>query len=242
MRALLCVGGLDPSGGAGLLADAEAAIAAGARPLCAATAATVQTTRGVRRIAPLPAKLVCDQVAALLEDEAPSAVKLGMLGDPAIARALTPLLREAGLPLVVDPVVRSTSGATLLFGEALAGYRPLLSLGPVLTPNLPEAAILLGEPEARDRASMERQARALLGLGATAVVLKGGHLGGVRAPDLLIEGGAPPRWLDGARLRRRARGTGCRFASALAARLGHGDGLAEASRFAKRLVRGYLRG
>ncbi|MHB1846674.1 MAG: bifunctional hydroxymethylpyrimidine kinase/phosphomethylpyrimidine kinase [Deltaproteobacteria bacterium] len=235
--AVLCVGGLDPSGGAGLLADAEAVTAAGARPLCAATAITVQTSRGVRRAVPLPAGLVKDQAAALLEDERPAVVKLGMLGDPATARALARLLAESRLPLVVDPVVRSTSGARLFLGDPLAGYRPLLALGPILTPNVAEAALLLGCAEAKDRRGMREQGQGLLALGARAVVLKGGHLGGAKSPDLVLGEGGEERWLEGARLRGAARGTGCRFASALAGRLALGEALSEAAEFAKRWVR-----
>jgi hydroxymethylpyrimidine/phosphomethylpyrimidine kinase len=235
---VLVLAGLDPSGGAGLLADAEAVRESGARPLCVATALTVQTSRAARNFAPVPAALVEQQARALLEEEPVAAVKLGMLATPALAAAALAIAGEARVPLVVDPVLRASSGAPLFDGDARAAYLPLFA-GAVVTPNLGEAAALLGlaAPPA-DVASMAEAARALVALGARAALVKGGHLEG-EAVDVLCEGAALHE-LRAARLAAGARGTGCRLASALAARLALGDSLLGAARFAKLLVRRYL--
>jgi hydroxymethylpyrimidine/phosphomethylpyrimidine kinase len=239
--AVLCIGGLDPTGGAGLLADAWAVGAAGGRPLCAATAITEQTRKGVRRVHALPVAWVTGQIEALLEDERPRAIKLGMLATSRMAAALAELLQEQRRrpSLVIDPVLRATSGAALFRGDAVRAYRPLFALADVVTPNLEEAEELSGVAPISDRGGMRAAAEQLLGIGATAVILKGGHLRGSTAPDLfLTDSGA--RWLSGTRLPRTARGTGCRFASAVATRLALGAEPVVAARFAKQLVRSYL--
>ncbi len=235
--AVLCIGGLDPSAGAGLLADAEAVWAAGARPLCAATAVTIQSRKGVRGFELLSPQLVLSQVAVLLEDEKPAAVKLGMLGNSAMAFALGAVLRHrVKAPIVVDPVLRSSSGATLFSGNARRGYEPLFSLGPILTPNVVEAERLTGAGAVTGKAEMEAVADRVLALGCRAVVLKGGHLEGKRSPDYVLDA-KKGQWLAGTRLRGTARGTGCRFASALAAKLALGESLVDSARFAKAYVR-----
>jgi hydroxymethylpyrimidine/phosphomethylpyrimidine kinase len=239
--AVLCIGGLDPSGGAGLLADAWAVRAAGGRPLCAATAITEQTRRGVRAVHALPADWIAGQIEALLEDERPLAIKLGMLATARIAEALADLFRRMrrAPPLVIDPVLQATSGGVLFRGNALRAYRPLFALAEIATPNLAEAEELSGAERISNREGMRAAAEALLSTGAAAVILKGGHLRGSSAPDLVLTGSGA-RWLSGTRLPGTARGTGCRFASALATRLALGDELMVAGRFSKQLVRSYL--
>jgi len=237
--AILCVGGLDPSGSAGLLADAEAVWKAGGRPLAVATAWTVQTRRGVRAVRALSKGLVLAQLDALLEDEEPAAIKLGMLGRGELAAALAIYLgRRLGTrALVVDPVLRASSGHPLFRGD-LEAYHRLFALATVVTPNLPEAAALLhwkGDV-AWNRSTMLRAARGIRAFGAGAVVLKGGHLGGERADDLLLDR-TGERWFGAPRLALEGRGTGCRFASALATRLARGEALPDAVAFAKKLVR-----
>lgn len=240
--AVLCIGGLDPSGGAGILADAEAVWAAGGRPLCAATAITIQSHKGVRGFEPLKPQLVLSQVAVLLEDEAPAAIKLGMLADSAIAFGLGALLgHHVKVPIVVDPVLRSSSGAILFVGNARTGYDPLLELGPILTPNLIEAEKLTGAAVIMNKKDMEAVANRLLGLGASAAVLKGGHLTAKTSPDIVVDGKGS-HWLEGSRLPGSARGTGCRFAAALATRLALGDKPLAAAKFAKAYVRKQLSG
>jgi hydroxymethylpyrimidine/phosphomethylpyrimidine kinase len=240
--AILCIGGLDPSGSAGLLADAEAVRQSGGRPLAVATAWTIQTRRGVRDFHPVRTPLILAQLEALFDDEAPSAVKLGMLGRAEVALALARFLqrRLGHRPLVVDPVLRASRGGPLFRGDREA-YAALFRLSTALTPNLTEAAALLDWKTGVtwDRATMARAARELLALGPRAVLLKGGHLPGRRSDDLLYDARGA-RWLEGARLDRTARGTGCRFASALATRLGQGQALMASASHAKRLVRRYL--
>jgi hydroxymethylpyrimidine/phosphomethylpyrimidine kinase len=231
--AVLVLAGLDPSGGAGLLADAEAVREAGARPLCVATALTVQTTKRARDWKPVPVELVLEQARALLEEEPVAAIKAGMLGTSAMARALAEL--QPKLPLVIDPVLRASSGASLFEGEP----RELLIRGSIVTPNLAEAQRLLGLPALPASAeAMAGAARELVRLGAKAALIKGGHLSG-EAIDVLFDG-AEVHELRGARLANDRRGTGCRLASALAARLALGDDLLSAARAAKELVRRYL--
>lgn len=218
---VLVLAGLDPSGGAGILADAEAVRAAGARPLCLATALTVQTSRRARSFEPVRAALVEEQAAALLDDEPVRALKLGMLGTPQMAAAALRIAERAGVPLVVDPVLRASSGAPLFLGDARAAYARLFALATLVTPNLDEAREL--DP---------------LALGARAVLIKGGHLEG-DAVDVLHEG---ERTLDlrAPRIAGDRRGKGCRLASAIAARLALGDALETAVRRGKEQVRNYL--
>lgn len=238
---VLVVAGLDPSGGAGLLADADAVRAAGARPLLCAAALTVQTTRAARGFFSVPAEVVRDQVRALAEEERIDAVKLGMLGTAEVAEALAEFADDgplAEVPWVVDPVLRASSGAELMEGGA-AGYGPLLRQGTVLTPNLGEAGALLGGPAPTSPDEMREAARALLARGVGAVLLKGGHLDGA-AWDLLVEAGGE-RGFAGARIPGDRRGTGCRLASFLAGRLAAGAALAEGVGEAKEAVAHYLR-
>jgi hydroxymethylpyrimidine/phosphomethylpyrimidine kinase len=237
---VLVFAGLDPSGGAGLLADVAAIRDGGGRPMACATAITVQTTRAVRRFEALPASLVIEQAVALLEEDGPvAAVKLGMLGSPETAEALARLAgdgRLAGVPWVIDPVLRSSSGASL--GAAARAYEPLLSAGAIWTPNVPEAAALAGRPAPGDEEGLLALARELLARGPRAVIAKGGHLPGEPA-DLVVEEGGVAR-LSGVRRPGTRRGTGCRFASALATALAGGAPLVEAARTAKVYVAGYL--
>lgn len=239
---VLVVAGLDPSGGAGLLADADAIRAAGGRPLLCAAAITIQTTRAVRGFHALPGEVVLSQIRALAEEEGPiAAVKLGMLGSLEVARALAARAASgplAGIPWVVDPVLRSSSGADLVEGGA-AAYEGLLAAGAVLTPNLPEAAALTGGPLPRTEEEMAAAGRRILAMGARAVVVKGGHLEG-EAFDLLVLPGGRIR-MEGPRLGVDRRGTGCRLASFLAASLARGVPLEGAVRASKEAVAHYLR-
>jgi hydroxymethylpyrimidine/phosphomethylpyrimidine kinase len=239
---VLVVAGLDPTGGAGLLADLEALAAAGARGWAVAAALTAQGRGGARGFEPVSEAMLLAQIDALVDGERPRAVKTGMLGTAALARALAARLAArplAGVPLVVDPVLAATSGAPLLDagglapGEALA---PLLARARLVTPNLPELAALTGEDVSTDDAAV----RAARRLPARAVLVKGGHREGAPV-DLLVEGGRVVR-LPGRRRPGTARGTGCRLASAIAAHLAAGAPLEEAVRRAKALVARYLDG
>ncbi|HEX9603951.1 MAG TPA: hydroxymethylpyrimidine/phosphomethylpyrimidine kinase [Myxococcales bacterium] len=241
---VLVLAGLDPSGGAGLLADVEAIRAAGGRPLCVATALTAQTTRRMHGFQPLAPALALQTAEALLDEEPIRAIKVGMVGTPAMARAIAELLARAGLPAVVDPVLAASSGAALFQGGPRAAREAYALLWPhaVLTPNVAEARVLLDLPEEpRDPGALERAARELVRRGAKAALVKGGHAEGAEAVDVLCTADASER-LSGPRLAGSgARGTGCRLASALAAGLALGKPLPDAARRAKALVAEYLR-
>ncbi len=225
--------GHDPSGGAGVDADAEAVIAAGARPVARITAHTDQDAAGVRAVRPRPPAAWGADLAAALDDPRTGALKFGLLANAEAVHAAAEWVRrgvERGLWVVVDPVLAPTRGAAFLDEAGVETLRSeLLPAGPILTPNLPELARLAGAelrtlealPESRVEA-----ARRLCDVGAAAVVVKGGH--GLEDPlrELLVR----PGFADAAWERPRLagpgiRGSGCRFASFLAARLALGDGL-----------------
>jgi hydroxymethylpyrimidine/phosphomethylpyrimidine kinase len=233
MSSVLVLGGLDPSGGAGILADAEAIRAAGARPLCVATALTVQTARNARKFEPVAHALVIEMAHALLQEEDVRAVKIGMIADVKIAKAVRELLRpRKDLPVVVDPVLQATSGL-LLFKGSLQNARDsylMLAHGAVLTPNVSEAEVLLGGPA---------DAVALLSKGPRAVLLKGGHLPGDPV-DVLAEGAKVEKFSAPRIHSKGARGTGCRLASTIAAGLALGVPLRDAVVTAREAVRRYL--
>jgi hydroxymethylpyrimidine/phosphomethylpyrimidine kinase len=241
---VLVVAGLDPSGGAGLVADLEALRAAGARGWAVAAALTAQGPSGARGFEPASEAMLLAQLDALLPagrgGERPRAVKTGMLGTAALARALAARLALAPLarvPAVVDPVLAASSGAPLLELGGLApgaALAPLLSRARLATPNLPELAALAG----RDVSTEEGAIRAARELPARAVLVKGGHRDGPPL-DLLVERGRVVRF-GGRRRPGDARGTGCRLASAIAGRLAAGDGLDAAVAAAKRIVERYL--
>ena len=239
---VLLVAGLDPSGGAGLAADLEALAVVGARGWPVAAALTAQGPRGVRGWSPVPEGMLLAQVDALLDGapRRPGAVKTGMLGTAALARALAARLAHRDLsrvPLVVDPVLLSSSGTLLLDldeaspAEALG---PLIERARVVTPNLDELRALTGLTVEDDQAAVAAARR----LGARAVLVKGGHRQGAPV-DLLVEGRRVTRF-TGRRRSGTARGTGCRLASALAGLLAAGASLEEAVRGAKQVVERYL--
>ena len=188
------------------------------------TAITAQNTRAVTAVHDVPVPVIAAQIEAVFDDIAVDAVKIGMLSSPPIIGAVAEALTGGGVPVVLDPVMVAKSGDALLQDEAVDTIRAVLvSQASVLTPNLPEAARLLDAPEAHDERSMVDQGRALLALGANAVLMKGGHARGDRCVDLLI-------CADGAVLRMQAprhptpntHGTGCTLSAAIAAGLARG--------------------
>jgi hydroxymethylpyrimidine/phosphomethylpyrimidine kinase len=240
-EAILCIAGLDPSGGAGLLRDTAVVRDHGMHPLGALTGVAVQnTTRFDRRALLEPADLVA-QLDTLLEEFQPAAVKIGMIGSTPLVEALASWLEgRPRLPVVLDPVLRSTSGGAL--GEN--GLLPALSrrLFPrvhVLTPNLDEAGAFVGR-EVETREDVPYAARELRDLGADWVLVKGGHLRKSEPADYLLGPGGE-RWIEGERVEGDARGTGCALATALACGLARGDTVPEAARAAKRYVAEGLR-
>ncbi len=236
----LTIAGSDPSGGAGIQADLKTFHQFGVYGEAVITLITVQNTMGVRRVECLPADLVTEQLAAVLEDIPPSAVKTGALGNAEIATAVAMSAANFGCPLIVDPVMVSKHGAPLLPAEAAGAVRSkLLPRAALITPNLAEAEALTGI-EVRTLEQMREAARKLAGLGAAAVLVKGGHLAG-EATDILYAKGEwhefPARRLD----TRHTHGTGCTYSAAITAGLALGkdllDAIAEAKRFISSAIR-----
>lgn len=251
---VLVVAGHDPSyrgptGGAGVDADREALERQGVEAVCVVSAWTEQDGTRVRALRPRPPEDWLGE-ARRAAREPIQALKSGLLPAAAAVRALACLvdeLRRAApeLPVVVDPVLAATGGEPFLDEPGLAALRAeLLPRRVILTPNLPEAARLTGLPLARlqsDRSLRLEAAQALLALGARAVLLKGGHAADDPAQDLCLERDAPPLWLPHPRLPgARLHGSGCRYASTVAAALALGRGLPEAAATASAALRALL--
>jgi hydroxymethylpyrimidine/phosphomethylpyrimidine kinase len=235
----LSIAGSDSSGGAGVQADVATFAALGVFATSAVTAITVQASVGVHAVHALEPRLVRAQIDAVLGDLGADAVKTGMLGTRGVVAAVAVSLeRSRPANLVVDPVIRSTSGAKLLDRSGVRALcDALLPLARVVTPNLSEAAVLAGM-EVHDLPSAEEAGRRILRLGPQSVVVTGGHLIGDPV-DLLDRAGI--RRFRGRRIGSDAHGTGCAFSAALAAHLARESGLDEAVREAKRFVEQRLR-
>ncbi|WP_082043713.1 bifunctional hydroxymethylpyrimidine kinase/phosphomethylpyrimidine kinase [Mobilicoccus massiliensis] len=175
---VLSIAGSDPGGGAGIQADLKSISANGAYGMCVITALTAQNTRGVTGVHPVPVEFVRDQLDTLLDDIRVDAVKIGMLASADLARTVGEYLAGpfAGVPIVLDPVMVATSGDRLLDSDATDAVRELMPLADLLTPNLPETAVLLGVEPARTLEDLRVQAHELLKAGARGVYAKGGHL------------------------------------------------------------------
>ena len=235
---VLSIAGSDPSGGAGIQADIKAISANGAFAMAAITALTAQNTQGVKAIHLVPPDFVKGQIAAIFEDIRVDAVKIGMIANVGIAAAVAQSLQaQTGIPIVLDPVMIAKGGAALLQADAVNTLRDaLLPMATLLTPNIPEAAHLLGTKPALTRAEMAAQGRALCTLGPQAVLMKGGHLDGAESPDCLTTTD-DVTWFEAARTQTvNTHGTGCSLSSALAAQLAHGRTPAAATTAAKSYV------
>jgi hydroxymethylpyrimidine/phosphomethylpyrimidine kinase len=241
MPRALTVAGSDSGGGAGIQADLKTFAALGVFGMTAITALTAQNTAGVFGVVEVAPEFVARQIDAVVTDIGVDAVKTGMLASAGIIEAVADRLRTHRLEvLVVDPVMVAKSGAPLLRPEAVEALRTLLlPRATVLTPNLHEAGALLGR-EIRTLAEMEDAARRLHALGPRAVVVKGGHLAGTPT-DVLYDG----QRLLHLRAERiptpHTHGTGCVFASAIAAELAKGRALEDAVRRAKAFVTAAIR-
>jgi hydroxymethylpyrimidine/phosphomethylpyrimidine kinase len=231
---VLVVAGSDSGGGAGIQADIRTISALGGYAMTAVTAVTAQNTLGVFGLQIMPAAFVADQIRVVLEDIGADAIKIGMLATGDIAHAVADMLDSplaAGIPLVLDTVMRASSGSTLLDEAGVAVLRRrLLPRAWLVTPNLPEAEALTGAA-IPDEASMDRAAEALLALGARNVLLKGGHGSGDALIDLLVGSGDTGEFrFRHPRLHtRHTHGTGCTLASAMAAYVAQGVPLGEAA-------------
>ena len=223
----LTIAGSDSSGGAGIQADLKTFAALGVFGASVITALTAQNTTGVSGIHQVPAEFVTAQIDAVFSDLAVGAVKIGMVAQresiDAIAAGLT---RWSPKHVVLDPVMVATSGDRLLASEAIEALRSkLIPCASIITPNLPEAAALLGEPVAESEAAVEHQGKRLLAMGCRAVLIKGGHGEGAESIDYLI-GPQGTRALAAPRVAtKNTHGTGCSLSSAIAAGLAKGEGL-----------------
>ncbi len=242
MRVALTIAGSDASGGAGIQADLKTFQALGVYGMSAVTAVTVQNTQKVYAIQEMRPEIVHDQITCLFDDMPIHAVKIGMVASipliDAVARALAGIHRRP--PVILDPVMISKSGYALLQQDARdALVERLFPLAQVVTPNLPEAEALLGRPIA-DLTAMKQAARDISALGAGMVVVKGGHLGGEQATDVLFDGTAfkllESRRIDTAN----THGTGCTFSSAIAAGMARGNPFFDAVDHAKRYITGAI--
>jgi hydroxymethylpyrimidine/phosphomethylpyrimidine kinase len=238
---VLTVAGSDSGGGAGIQADLKTMLAQGVHGMSVVTAVTAQNSLGVHGYWELPVEAVDAQLAAILDDIGVDAVKTGMLASPELVSVTATRLRGSDAPLVVDPVCVSKHGDALLTPEALERMKAeLLPLATLLTPNLAEVERLTGAV-VDDVEGQRRVAQALLELGPTWVLVKGGHLVG-DAVDLLTNGDVALEF-RGPRLdNRHTHGTGCTLASAIASRLALGDDVPAAVSAAKAYVTGAIRG
>jgi hydroxymethylpyrimidine/phosphomethylpyrimidine kinase len=231
----LTIAGSDSSGGAGIQADLKTFSALGVYGASAITALTAQNTTGVAGVHGVPPGFIRAQIDAVFSDLEVRAVKIGMVGnEPAINAVAQGLLQWPRVPVVVDPVMIAASGDPLLEEGAENALRgQLLPLADLLTPNLPEAARLLGASEAVDETMMVRQGELLLALGAKAVLMKGGHAHGPEAVDFLLDGSNVIRLATARVPTGNTHGTGCTLSSAVAAYLASGRSMLDAVRGAK---------
>ena len=239
---VLSIAGSDSGGGAGIQADLKTIAALGCYGMTAITALTAQNTRGVTAIHGVPPQMLRDQIDAVIGDIGAHAVKIGMLHAPEIVEVVAEAIdRHALRQVVLDPVMVATSGATLIETPAIAALvRELFPRAELITPNLDEAALLVGHP-LHTPEDMEVAADILLQQGARAVLLKGGHLPGETVVDLLVMATGERYRMEAPRIRSgNTHGTGCTLSSAIAAQLALGAGLPEAVRRARAYVRGAL--
>ena len=226
----LTIAGSDSGGGAGIQADLKSFSANRVYGASVITALTAQNTKGVQGVHAIPAAFVAAQMDSVFGDFAVDAVKIGMLANTEIIEAVAEgLKRHDARNVVLDPVMVATSGDRLLDADAVrALLEKLMPLCGIVTPNLAEAAALLGWPIAADEAAMAQQTVALHGLGARAVLIKGGHGGGMESVDILAVDGLIRRLPASRIATRNTHGTGCTLSAAIAAFLALGLTLGEA--------------
>lgn len=218
---VLTIAGVDPSGGAGVLADLKAFSALNAYGMGVIAALTAQNTQGVTGVHPVPVDFIAQQIDTLFADVRVDAVKLGMLGTAEITRTVADALRRHRVKrLVVDPVMVAKSGHHLLAREAVEALRTeIFPLAEVLTPNIPEAETLLGCAPIRTPDDMRRAARELRALGPRIVMVKGGHLDGAESIDIVDDGDTQTELRAPRVTTKNTHGTGCTLSAAIAALL-----------------------
>ena len=230
---VLAIGGSDSGGGAGIEADIKTITVLGGYAMTAITAVTAQDTTGVHGVAPVPPEILRRGITAVLDDIGADAIKIGMLAGGAQAEAVADALlcRRALPPLIIDPVIRATSGTVLLddAGRRVLTDRLLLR-ATLVTPNLPEAEMLLDRVIA-DADAMAEAGAALRDAGAENVLIKGGHGAGETLTDVLVHAGGVARFTARRQATRHTHGTGCTLAAAIATALAGGASIVDAVAF-----------
>ena len=224
---ILSIAGSDSGGGAGIQADIKTITMLGGFAMTAICALTAQNTLGVRAVQAAEPAMVAAQIDACLEDIGVDAIKIGMLGSPAIAAVVADRLERLDVPVVFDPVMIATSGAALADAETIAAFERLMALATLTTPNVPELAALGGD--------------AAMAARSVAYLAKGGDADGPVVEDRLVMPGAPARlWQSPRIVTRHSHGTGCTLSSAIATELGRGASLEQAIERGRAFVRAAL--
>ncbi|WP_157560553.1 bifunctional hydroxymethylpyrimidine kinase/phosphomethylpyrimidine kinase [Hydrogenivirga sp. 128-5-R1-1] len=238
----LTIAGSDPSGGAGVQADLKTFTALGVYGMSAITSLTVQNTEGVLYTKDLPGELVYDQIRVVAEDIGVDSAKTGMLSSSEIVISVAKAVKDFGIDrLVVDTVLKSKGGYPLLKEDSVqALIRELFPLALLVTPNIPEAELLCGEKVEKLR-DIELCAKKLLDMGPRAVLIKGGHMRGSKAIDVLYTGGDEFHYFVGDRVKtKNTHGTGCTFSAAITAFIARGYEFYEAIKKAKDYIQGAI--
>jgi hydroxymethylpyrimidine/phosphomethylpyrimidine kinase len=246
---ILIIAGSDSGGGAGIQADIKTVTMLGGHAMTAITAITAQNTLGVQAVMPVPADMVLAQIDSVVSDIGVDAVKIGMIGDAATARAVAERLdperpghaSAPSMQVVFDPVMVATSGAVLADDETIAAFELLMKCATLVTPNVPELEALTGR-KIDDTEQMKEAAMDLASRLGTLVLAKGGHLSGGVIQDILVTpfrsgACAAETWRDSWIETRHNHGTGCTLASAIATLLGRGLSIGNATTNARRYVR-----
>lgn len=238
---ILIIAGSDSGGGAGLQADIKTVTMLGGHAMTAITAITAQNTLGVEAVLPVPAEMVLKQIDVVMDDIGADAIKIGMIGSPAVAAVVADRLQDLSLPILFDPVMVATSGARLADAETIAVFGRLAALACLVTPNAPELAELTNRC-VETLSQLEEAGIALAAESGTPVLAKGGHLGGGEVVDLLAHpDGRVQTWHASRIETRHDHGTGCTLASAIACGLGRGLALSQSIERARTYVAAAMR-
>ena len=211
MTYLMVIAGSDSSGGAGLTRDVATAHELGFQVKPVVTSVTVQTDNAFWKSHPIPPNIIQAQIAAAMADAPPGAIKIGMLGTAEIAKTIMDCLGPYDIPIILDPVLKSSSGGSLFSGKTISD---LFSITTLVTPNLAEAAMLTTRPEAVNEDDIRLQAKLLMSQGASGVLIKGGHGSGVDCTDHFFDQMGHSRFVA-PRLKLQRRGTGCTLSTAI---------------------------